>query len=616
MWRSRFLLRGLGLLAFLLCSSTGRAALPYRFLLVISDQWKDPASYVIEAGGEFPVIVSLLKSWGLPFDILRLDQERFDRYYLLDREGQPRYGTIIWDAGPGELKEKGVELLGALVRDQGVNLVAVGDTVAVREVGRLAGLEYVSEYALATDLAVAREHFISRDLKGREEEFLPGGGRQRGDKVMVRGATVVVRRGTLPFLTIREYDKGGRVAWIDAHRPSAQLARQIVRDLFKRCLVWAQGYALYHEYAKSIILEMHDAGASDKTFLPYWHYPNLTEEQIRDRIITPLKRHQAVLAQVVNTGYVDRKTERILNPWKQERVLDELDGKTIHDYASLKRGLDAGLREGVFEIQSHGWTHMLPDLDSPPGPFWKAPLDGVATLGWDNEFGDRIRDREIPAATQKMHMERSIECLREDFGVTPLFIRPGGGEFSQTYANHTGRIAAQLGFGLARLSSPFYLGRDLVVALGPVIAQSTWAYDRKLSAADIPWTVDGPFFLAFHDRDVAMDAGAVERLLGSLGDDVRYMSPDEYCGYLHAEVERAPAAGNGLALTVRYRQPYGRFFASHSSVWTLHLADETRRWLKESLPEKQTIEIPPGLGPHTLRAGEGMAGRRPATPRL
>ena len=591
---SRFLLRALGLLAFLLCSSTGRAALPYRFLLVISGQWKDPASYVIEGGDEFAVLAGLLKTWGLPFDILRLDQQRFDRYYLLDREGQPRYGTIIWDAGPGGLKEKGAEFLEALVREHGVNLVALGDTVAAREVAGLAGLEYVSEYALATDLVVAREHFITRDLKGREKEFLPGGGRQRGDKVILQGATVLVTRGALPFLAVREFDKGGRVAWLDAHRPSAQLARQIVRDLFKRCLVWAQGYALYPVYPKSIILEMHDAGASDKTFLPYWHYPNLTEEQIRDRIIAPLKRRKAVLAQVVNTGYVDRKTERILNPWRQERVLDELDGKTIHDYASLKRGLDAGLREGVFEIQSHGWTHMLPDLDSPPGPFWNAPLDGVATLGWDNEFGDRIRDREIPAATQKLHIERSIEYIQEDFGVTPLFIRPGGGEFSRTYANHTGRIAARLGFGLARLASPYYLGRDLVVALGPVISQRTWAYDQELSAAGIPWTVDGPFFLAFHDRDVALDPGAVERLLGSLGDGVRYMTPDEYCGYLHAEVERDPAAGNSLSLRVRYRQPYGRFFTSHSSIWTLHLADETRR-------EKQTIEIPPGLGPHALR---------------
>src|SRR5512133_2245387 len=76
-------------------------SLPYRFLLVIGKQWKDPASRLIEAGGEFPVVATLLKTWGLPFDILRLDQQRFDRYYLLDRESRPRYGTIIWDAEAG-----------------------------------------------------------------------------------------------------------------------------------------------------------------------------------------------------------------------------------------------------------------------------------------------------------------------------------------------------------------------------------------------------------------------------------------------------------------------------------------------------------------------------------
>jgi len=34
---------------------------------------------------------------------------------------------------------------------------------------------------------------------------------------------------------------------------------------------------------------------------------------------------------------------------------------------------------GVLEIESHGWTHMQPDLDSPPGPWWNADLDGEAS---------------------------------------------------------------------------------------------------------------------------------------------------------------------------------------------------------------------------------------------
>jgi len=92
----------------------------------------------------------------------------------------------------------------------------------------------------------------------------------------------------------------------------------------------------------------------------------------------------------VDTGYVDRKAHRIVSPW-QQRVVDEIDGKTIHDFASTKRRLDAGLAAGVLSIESHGWTHMLPNLESPPGLFWDAPMNSVGSLDWYNEFGDALR---------------------------------------------------------------------------------------------------------------------------------------------------------------------------------------------------------------------------------
>src|SRR5450759_1287093 len=71
------------------------AAPPYRFLLVVGNQWEDDGSFLIERSGEFQVTAALLKTWGLPFDILRLDQQTMDRYHLLQRDGSPRYGTII-----------------------------------------------------------------------------------------------------------------------------------------------------------------------------------------------------------------------------------------------------------------------------------------------------------------------------------------------------------------------------------------------------------------------------------------------------------------------------------------------------------------------------------------
>jgi hypothetical protein len=134
--------------AFLLAIVFACAALagpPYRFLLVIGDQWEDDSSYLIERPNDFQVLAALLKTWGLPFDVLRLDQQRLDAYHLLDRDGRPRYGTIVWDAGPESLKGKDLALLKDLSA-RGVSLVALGDTVAVPEVASLAGLRYVSEY--------------------------------------------------------------------------------------------------------------------------------------------------------------------------------------------------------------------------------------------------------------------------------------------------------------------------------------------------------------------------------------------------------------------------------------------------------------------------------------
>ncbi|MEK7403753.1 MAG: hypothetical protein AAB225_01465 [Acidobacteriota bacterium] len=575
-----------------------RAPLPYRFLLVISDQWKDPASCLVEGGGEFQIIVSLLKTWGLPFDILRLDQQRLDKYHLLERDGAPRYGTIIWDPAPAGMDGQDDSLAALLVKEHGVGLVVLGDALVTPAVAEVAGLRYVSQYRLPGDVVVVRDHFITRELGNRGKEFLGTSESLPGSKVEVREGTVLATRYGLPFVAIREFDGGGRVAWLNLHRASAQAGKQVARDLFKRALVWAQGYALYKEYPRSLILFMDDMGTSDKTYLPYWHYRTPTESEIREGLIDPLKRHHAVLVQNVNTGFVDRGTQRVLNPWLQERVLDSLDGKTIHDYRSTKRGLDAGLREGVFEIQSHGWTHMLPDLDSRPGPWWTAPMDGAGSLDWYNEFGDRLRQREIPAATQRFHLARSIEEIQRDFGVTPLYLNAGGGAYSQSAAHHSMVIAAQIGFGLSKLGSPGYLGRDLVVAMGPVVPNGGWAFNRRLTAADVPWTVDGPYFLTFHDRDLAMDAGSIARLLDDLGQGVRYMSANEYCAYLHARVEGDLGAGRSLSLTVHYDDHYCRHFALHSSSWTLHLSDETRKLLEKPLPEKQTIEIPKGLGRH------------------
>ena len=100
---------------------------------------------------------------------------------------------------------------------------------------------------------------------------------------------------------------------------------------------------------------------------------------------------------------------------------------------------------------------------------------------------------------------------------------------------------------------------------------------------------------------VAQDSRpAAERLLTSLGDGVRYLSANEYCGYLHGRIERADETGQPLSLAVNYDDHYCQYFATHESTWILHLSDETRRELKNVVPEKQTITLPKGLGRHVV----------------
>ncbi|MBL8293542.1 MAG: hypothetical protein JNN08_16970, partial [Bryobacterales bacterium] len=532
------------------------------------------SSTVLEGGSELNVVAALLKTWGVPFEILRLDQQRLDRYHLLERDGAPRYGTVLWAAGA----RGDAAVIGELVRESALNLIVFSDGIRHPEMARLTGLTYVSEYRRAEPLAGPSPHFVTRGVE------LPGEGIAPGYKVDVDGAEIVLRRGSLPFLAVREYPSGGRVVWLGAHRQTVELAKQFARNLLKRSLVWTQRSLLYANYDHSVLIEMHDSGNSEKTISPTWHLRTLSEEQFRTSVIEPLKRRKAVLTQVVNTGFVDRATRRVLNPWVLNATPDQLDPSVKHDYTSTKRGLDLGVREGVFEINSHGWTHVLPDLDSPPGPFWDAPLDGAGSLAWFNEFADRLRQQDIPAATQRHHMQRSIDYLAADFRVRPLFLRPPGGAGSLSPAAHTPRIAAGMGFGLTRISSPYFLSPALVLQLGPAVQGTTWAFNREYRASDVPWTPDGPFFLAFHDRDVDKDPQWFARVLNVLPAGTRFLTANEYTGYLHAEV-----TGDAGGFIVRYDPHYGQYFANRESSWVLH--DE-----REARPAR----LPPGLGPHRV----------------
>src|SRR5687768_13835932 len=87
--------------AVALVSSAAAADRPYRVAVVIGDQWKDPSSQLVRRPetsepADFFHVAVMLKSWALPFDVIRLDQQLLDERMFISADDRPKYGAILW----------------------------------------------------------------------------------------------------------------------------------------------------------------------------------------------------------------------------------------------------------------------------------------------------------------------------------------------------------------------------------------------------------------------------------------------------------------------------------------------------------------------------------------
>jgi peptidoglycan/xylan/chitin deacetylase (PgdA/CDA1 family) len=594
---------------------------PYRALLVV-EKWNDPSSVLVDhATDAFQPVAALLKAWSIPFDILRLDQQHLDDTYLLDRSGQARYGVIIWLADSDSYAHQDVDSLGEATK-AGASLLVCRSRFLDPALERLLGLKFKEIYSATDPLKVVQTHFITQDLGRQKMESLDVSWQfSEGPWVEPRGGEVLIDQNHHAVLTVRQLGERTSAIWMGV--PNLPMLRDsgYWRSLFFRSLVWSLGYIVQPniDYSHSIEIEIDDWGTSDKGYLSYWRYLEPSEETLRKGLIAPLEKRQFVVAANVITGYVDRKTKRVVTPWDQK--FTDLYG--LHqDYASTRRGLEEAVEAGVVEIECHGWTHMQPDLESPPGPWWSADLAGEGSAdGWYKEFADERRGQESPAVVQLFRMRRGLEYLRKDFGQQALELRPGGSGWSKSQFNNTGRVAAQAGFGLfhAEPDSYYYLDPDLVLDMTGVSPQvGTTSYDRLAALHPESWPAhpDGPAMLLFHDRDIAMQSDFLEQLLEALPASYKTVTTNQYIGLIHTQIDSLPKKGWQLAFN--FDGHYCAYFGKHASSWQLWLSDQLRDSLRNSgslvvsvdgkaagqlsaadlLHERVVIDIPAGLGTH------------------
>jgi hypothetical protein len=563
---------------------------PYRVLIVISDQWKDPRSFLVSGGGEFQTLVTMFKSWGIPFDILRLDQTLMDPSHFADFAGNARYGAILWDV-PGDVSEADQALVSYAVQKLHISLIALGDRVKQPAIQRLLGIQYKGDYMNSAHQIAKGDSFV---LRGLDPDL-----RQQGPDIIAMkrvqadatGAKVLAEAGGMAQITEREIDPGTRAIWIGGDSDQMLLYQEI-RTALRRAVTEAIGYSLTKSWTKTIVLTMDDMGNAQNSWLEHWHYPELSEDQIRHSMIGPLQAHHAILSLNIVPGFVDDAQHKIVPSWHQNFT----DGfGTKQNYVSTKKGLDEGVALGVLEIESHGWTHMQPDLTSPPGPWWGAPLmEERAEMGWYREFYDVRRNHEIPAAEQKFHMQQSADWIKNEFGQLPLEFSTGGNGISRSPDNNTWRIAAEAGYGYYG----GYLGHDLAVE------------GRADSNADFGGSDDVPLLLPAlpdgHDRGIAHDPEGFAKVFDKYPGYL-FTGLDEYIGYQHADIRLAPGSDT---LAVIYDPHYGRALVAKPSTWDFNVADWLRPRLQSMLvdgknlgpmkSETQTVAFAAGVEKHAI----------------
>lgn len=627
---------------------------PYRVLLIIGDQWTDPMSYNIDVGSvkeeDFIDITTMLKIWGIPFDILRLDQQRLQINRFLDGAIKPNYGCIIWMADPDRLEgySANYETLKHVVEKYGISMIALGDYIKVPEVADLIGVNYngiVKNINEKEDkFKISGDHYITNNLVGvtlpdkdqldkkrwgRKSSVAETVNYEEMSKISTIECTIKDNAkelgsiGKFPQLVVRDVSEDTKVIWIGGGKDWFR-KYPVMRTIFRNSLVYAMGYGIFNDnFENGFIFVMDDIGCSEHAWSLRWHYPTPSKETLIKYLIEPLEKYGKMIVQNVTPGYANPETQMIELPWTIE-PFEDIFGNW-QDYGSTKEGLDEGVQRGVFEIQPHRiWTHMNWDLDSPPGPWWTAPVhEEMAEIYWYTERVDARRGVPVPLNDLLFLYKTGMNAVEQSFGVMPLSAAASSwpGTKGKEDAERL-RVAAIAGVGVVSNSGNF-VSIDRAIEFSMMNPELKICHDLDLN----PLT-DSPADIKYGEKNILMDL-KIEQLMSSKIAGTRYINPNllentdwieshkdkywmgynELGAYLHTKIERN--CSNGFKIELKYDPHYCHYFKDHHSYWTLELPfhsdnnretsviiDGKKKYIYKG--SKFELELPAGIGKHTI----------------
>ena len=630
---------------------------PNRVLIVIGDQWKDPMSYHIDPdrvkGTDFLDVVNMLKIWGVPFDILRLDEQRLQINRFLDGLARPNYGCIIWIADPDNLQNQSLHFntLKRAVYEYGISMIVLFDYVKIKEIAEMIGVNCINIHQvqsgdLKNKFTLSERHFITAEdmnIKLPDQQYeakrsIPAANGITANIPAIKEDTIPVTivnctvsdsskvlgyMGSIPQLVVRDVSSETKVIWIGGGKDWYRKF-PAMRRILRKSLVYSIGYGLFNDnFENGFIFIMDDIGCSEHAWSLRWHYPTPRRDTLIKYLIEPLEKYGFMMVQMITPGYANPESRMIESPWTVKPFQDIFGN--WQDYGSTKEGLDEGLRRGVLEIQAHrAWSHMNWDLDSPPGPWWGSPVDGeLAVTDWYNEVVDVRRGHNpVPSNDLLFIYRMGIDAIKKSFGVIPLAaeVRPGAELKEGTRGGYdNGRIAAIAGLGVSRES---YVGYDHTIEFSMMMPEQFTCHDLDLTAqTDHPAdrSEEGWDSLQFMTTEQLLSSRIAGGRRINLHDNLdwiesrknkHWMGFNETCAYLHASI----TGSEENYISFYYDDHYCRYFENNPSLWTLELSDiflkETGmdvivsidgKHLISNLKSKQVLEIPPGLGEHRMK---------------
>jgi|CXWL01.1.fsa_nt_gi hypothetical protein len=570
---------------------------PNKVLLVVGSQWADPNGDIIDGRHEHPHhpegdkltgpvsgdtfwrTAAFLKACSIPFDILRLDQMELRLNYFLDHHLQPAYGAVVWDVDASTIPTRDFAVMKQVVADYGISLITLTDRRPPPEIQELLGLQWDAKAATTPAPApyhVAGGHYITRGSEG-DHPSLPPSDNYHRPTVTTQAATVLATAGGQPALTVREVTGRASAIWIGGDPAHMLEAQPFLLRALRRAVVHGIGYSVYRTFPHTVVFRMDDPTCT--AMFKTWHFPALTEQEIVDWIVKPLQERNAVLQLNMVPGRFMDATRRIEPNWTQDYT-DEIGER--HDLVSNGRGWRRGIDAGVFEVQSHGWTHRNPHWEK----YWAAGPIGRLENRWGGEFYDRLGHTEVPNAMQLFSLKRSRAALEEIWGQRPLYFVPGQNAESFSHANHTARLARKAGFAITQ---DFWLGRDFIINVQPYLFT-----DKNEQTSNVPGLEgERPILILSHDIDVYRDHDFMRKRLAGFGPEYRFIGVNEPIAYLFAEVRGGPAG----RIEFRYDPETCRHFATHGSSWELHLSDHFRGELNRRGPAAVAIDGKPAAQP-------------------